>query len=71
MEPLEGIYELHWQLRERRILTLQLYEREKGGQLSFVTSYEQGPFDTTMDVVLRALRRITLDSLTRKEYKAH
>jgi len=57
----EGVYELHWQRREFGILGLQLYARLENGQLTYVDSFDQGPFDTTADLVVWLVRSFKRD----------
>ena len=57
----EGVYELHYQRREFGVLSLQLYARLENGQLRHCDSFEQGPFDTTADLVVWLVRSFKRD----------
>lgn len=55
-----GQLELHWETDTHGTVRYGLYERGEVGQLAFVDAYEQGPFDTALEVaqwVWKALAR--------------
>jgi len=56
----EGVLELHWGTDLRGHVLYVLYAREKHGQLVLLSSFEQGPFDTAVEVsqwVVRVIAR--------------
>lgn len=57
----EGVYELHWQRRERGQLHCQLYGLDQDGQRRLVTTVEQAPFESDFETVRDMLRLLALD----------
>lgn len=53
-----GVLELHWWTDESGITRYALYSRSSLGQLATLSSYEQAPFDTCVDVAQWAWRAI-------------
>lgn len=53
-----GALELHWTTINTQTVYV-LYERGEHGQLALVDSFEQGPFDTSLEVVQWVLRTMT------------
>lgn len=43
-----------------------LYAEDGDGQLSFVTAFQSGPFDTTHDVMLRVARALVEHAVVRR-----
>jgi hypothetical protein len=52
-----GVLELHW-ASDNGITCYELYERNGSGQMTFVEGFEQGPFDTALEVSQWAWKRI-------------
>lgn len=57
-DQVSGILELHWGPLDPRCTIYQLYFRTTLGQLRFIDAFEQGPFDTCVDVAQWAWRSI-------------
>lgn len=53
-----GILELHWSTDELGNCCYALYTRGSLGQLALVDTFEQGPFDTSVQVAQWAWRAI-------------
>lgn len=53
-----GVLELFWATDELGIIRYGLYERSVDGQLSWCDGFEQGPFDTAVEVSQWVVRTI-------------
>ena len=59
--PQAGTLELHWDTDSRGVVRYALYSRLEHAQLRLESTFDQGPFDTSLEVaqwVLRALARL-------------
>lgn len=54
-----GVLELHWQQDLRGRHTYQLYSRLTTGQMALLGTFDQGPFDTALDIAQWAMRLIS------------
>lgn len=54
-----GELELHWETDGDGTVRYGLYARSSDGQLAFVDAFEQGPFDTSLEVAQWVLKSIS------------
>lgn len=54
-----GVITLGWETDPQGVVTYMLTAIESDGQLRHISSYEQGPFDTALEVARWAWRTIT------------
>lgn len=53
-----GSLELHWDKDPDGFTRYHLYGRDEHGQLTLVNSFEEGPFDTAVDVAVWLTRAV-------------